>query len=520
METKKNSGIWKRWAAVGAATALAVSLLTACGGKTDSGGSSNSPEQSSQASASAAQQPFKFSVMAPFFGAQPPATDDSNPAFKLLEDKTGVKLDVTFVPGSAYDEKVIVTLASGNLPQAMVVTNNKNAAVLNAIRSGAFWEVGPYIKEFPNLQSYWNDQIANNISVDGKVYGIYRERPVARKGLLFRQDWLDNLGLEQPKTVDDIYNIAKAFTLNDPDKDGKNNTLGLTISDDNLANDAMRVLVTAFGGFNQFGIVDGKATPDFTTPEYMEALKLLKKMYDEKLINQDFGAVKGTRLIELINEGNAGMLITSIDDANSKFTSLTKLIPDAKIDFVLGLEGPQGVKLPANSGYYGEFMFPKSSVKTEQDLMNILSYFDKLLNTDMFKLFDFGVEGVHYKMEDGNPVFTNEELWKNQVPDLGQLRIAPSDLAWPTESDIMKKVKKLYKEGLPNAVPDITEPYLSPTQAERGTELSKIINDARVKFIMGSIDEAGFAKATEDWHKQGGDKIIEEFTQEYNKAQK
>ncbi|MFE5321804.1 extracellular solute-binding protein [Paenibacillus sp. NPDC056579] len=505
MEKRKKATYWKKGIVAGITTVSAASLLTACGGDAESGGKA---------------QTYKFSIMSPFYSAQPPATDASNAAFKALEDKMGVKMDVTFVPGTTYNDKLNVTLASGNLPQVMVVLDNKNAAVINAIRSGAFWEIGPYIKQFSNLQKYWNDQIGSNISVDGKIYGIYRDRPFARKGVIFRQDWLDNLGLQQPKTVDDLYSIAKAFTLNDPDKNGKNDTFGLSVSDDNLVNDTTIVLETALGGFNQWGIKDGKVTPDFMTTEYMEALKLLKKLYDEKLMNQDFGAVKGTKLQENINQGKAGMYIASIDDANAKHSDLFKLNPNAKIDLVLGLEGPRGVKLPANSGYSGVFMFPKSSVKTEEDLKKILTYFDKNLEPDVLNLFAFGVEGVHYKIDNGNPVFTNEQLWKDQVDTLSQLRIAPSDLTWPTESDVMKKVKKLYKEKVPNAVPSAIEPYISPTKAELGAELDKIINDARVKFIMGQIDEAGFVKATEDWRKKGGDKMIDEFTQEYNKAQK
>ncbi|MBB3128499.1 putative aldouronate transport system substrate-binding protein [Paenibacillus rhizosphaerae] len=499
---------FKKWLVPGIATVSVFFLLSACVGK------SRDVESGHTA------QTFKFSIMSPFYSAQPPETDDSNAAFKALEDKTGIKMDVTFIPGTTYNDKLNVTLASGNLPQVMVVLDNKNAAVINAIRSGAFWEIGPYLKEFPNLQKYWNDQIGDNISVDGKIYGIYRDRPFARKGIIFRQDWLDNLGLQQPKTVGDIYNIAKAFTLNDPDKNGKNDTFGMSVSDDNLMYDTTVVLETALGGFNQWGIQDGKVTPDFMTQEYMGALKLLKKMYDEKLINRDFGAIKGSKLVDNINQGKAGMYISSIDDANTRHSDLFKLNPNAKIDIVLGLQGPKGVKLPANSGYSGVFMFPKSSVKTEADLKGILTYFDKSLDPDVMKLFAFGVEGVHYKVENGNPVFTNEQLWKDQVDALSQLRIAPSDLTWPTESELMKKVKKLYQEQVPNAVPSVIEPYISPTKAELGTELDKMIDDARVQFIMGAIDETGFAKATDEWRNKGGDKMIDELTQEYNKAQK
>ncbi|MFK7697006.1 extracellular solute-binding protein [Paenibacillus sp. HJGM_3] len=508
----------KRFAVICTA-AMTASLLAACGGETPSN-SSASPEGGATATGSPAPKQVKFSMISPFYGQQPPATDDSNPAFKLIQEQTNSKLEVTFVPGSSYNDKLNVTIASGNLPQAVVVLDTKNSAIINAIRAGAFWEIGPYLKDFPNIKKYWNDKIANNISVDGKIYGIYRDRPFARKGIIFRQDWLDNLGLKQPKTVDDFYNVAKAFTLNDPDKNGKNDTYGLSMTDDNVINDAGAVLVTAMGGFNQWGVQDGKVIPDFMTKEYMDALKLLKKMYDEKLINQDFGALKGTKLHEAINQGKAGIYLSSIDDATNKHADLYKLNPNAKIDFVIGLEGPKGVKLPANSGYSGVFMFPKSSVKTEADLKGILGYFENTLKEDVLKTFAWGVEGVHYKTENGNPVFTNEQMFTNQVGDLGQLRIAPSTLAWPTESDMAKKVKKLYNDGVVNAVPSVIEPFLSPTKTQLGAELDKLVNDARVKFIMGDIDEAGFVKVTEEWRKKGGDKMIEEFTAEYNNAQK
>jgi putative aldouronate transport system substrate-binding protein len=37
---------------------------------------------------------------------------------------------------------------------------------------------------------------------------------------------------------------------------------------------------------------------------------------------------------------------------------------------------------------------------------------------------------------------------------------------------------------------------------------------------MAQLDDAGFKKAVEDWRKAGGDKVIAEFTEEYNKAAK
>ena len=45
------------------------------------------------------------------------------------------------------------------------------------------------------------------------------------------KDWLDKLGLEQPKTIDDFYNVPKAFKEQDPDGNGANDTYGMIVTD-------------------------------------------------------------------------------------------------------------------------------------------------------------------------------------------------------------------------------------------------------------------------------------------------
>ena len=60
--------------------------------------------------------------------------------------------------------------------------------------------------------------------------------------------------------------------------------------------------------------------------------------------------------------------------------------------------------------------------------------------------------------------------------------------------------------------------FISYTYSERGSELDKIIEDARIKYIMGVIDLAGWEAAVAKWRKDGGDKIIEEYTQAYNEV--
>lgn len=47
--------------------------------------------------------------------------------------------------------------------------------------------------------------------------------------LWLRKDWLDNLGLEVPKTMEDLEKVLTAFVEEDPDGNGVDDTTGLTV---------------------------------------------------------------------------------------------------------------------------------------------------------------------------------------------------------------------------------------------------------------------------------------------------
>ena len=56
------------------------------------------------------------------------------------------------------------------------------------------------------------------------MYGVFRLRDPMRTCTIVRKDWLDKVGMSMPKTTDDLYQLAKAFTTKDPNGDGKKDT--------------------------------------------------------------------------------------------------------------------------------------------------------------------------------------------------------------------------------------------------------------------------------------------------------
>ncbi|RAV21270.1 extracellular solute-binding protein [Paenibacillus contaminans] len=494
------------------AAVMALGATVGCSGeKPKESATSASPNTSNSASPS--KTPITISMMVPQYTTEPVKAD--SPGMQKIREYTGYNIDINWVVGAGFEEKLNATIASGSMPQVLVIPDNKSANIVNAARSGMFWEVGPYLKDYPNLANL-NPQILTNISLDGKIYGLPRTRPLSRSGILFRKDWLDNVGLKAPQTVDELYEVLKAFTLNDPDKNGKNDTFGL--SDQGAAIDNLAIY---FGAPLTWGVQpDGKLIPSFMTPEYLEAMKFNRKLYTEKLVNQDFLIAKDGYVAN-INQGKAGFLFTAVDSVTTAlFADLKKLNPQATLDVATGIKGPKGEFTPADAGYAGLLMFPKSSVKTEQDLKNILAFFNKMTDKQMIDLTMLGVEGHTYTMENGMPK-VNSDLYNKEINPLNQIMVKLGIFGpKPGDTPMETKWKGIVADNEKKGVSNPTAPLISQANVEKGAQLLKQVTDARGKFIMGELDEAGWQQAIETWRKNGGDQIIAEFTAEYAKINK
>lgn len=62
------------------------------------------------------------------------------------------------------------------------------------------------------------------------------------------------------------------------------------------------------------------------------------------------------------------------------------------------------------------------------------------------------------------------------------------------------------------------ESFISTVYSQKGQQLDNIINDARIKFIVGQIDEAGLMSAFDVWRKTGGDDLVKEMNDLYSQV--
>jgi putative aldouronate transport system substrate-binding protein len=505
---------WKAKYMLGlAATIFVTSALAGCSSSSPAA-MDNKPKGTTPA---ADEKPFTISMMNKSVLAEPAPEND--PVLVALEKLTNTDLKIQWVPTGTYDEKLNATIASGQLPM-VILANPKQPLVINAMRSGQFWEIGPYLKDYPNLDKMMNKQVLTNLSVNKKIYTIIRSRSLVGDGMIYRTDWLEKVGMKPPTTLDEMYEVIKAFSTKDPDGNGKNDTLGLA---EEKSVRGFKLILAATGGGNVWEIKDNKVVPAHESKPFVDAMNWYKRLYQEKLINQDFAI---TERVQNIDNGNKGLFGFRMGDNDfiTRHAELFKINPKAELDTSSVLKGVNGTKVLMDNGYGDAFFIPKQTVKNEADLRRILQFFDKGASKEGQNIFEWGIEGVHYTVKDGKAERTPEQSSKYtaEVIHLQQSMQVP-DGSGAMEGQVdkytakYKAAKKIISDKPESFVINPAASYFSETFAQKSAQLDKIINDARVKYIMGELDEKGWQQATDNWRKSGGDKVLEELNAEHLK---
>ncbi|QGG57435.1 extracellular solute-binding protein [Paenibacillus sp. B01] len=447
------------------------------------------------------------------------ASPPTGTVVKKIEEATNTKLSFSWIPDASKEERINTSLASGSLADIVTLTILDNSSVRSALKSGMFWEVGPYLDEFPNLKGISADT-RKSASIEGKLYGVPLQKALARNGVIIRKDWLDKLGLPLPKTTDELLQAAKAFTEQDPDGNGMDDTTGFTDRSD-LIYGAFKTLGSYFGTPNVWKVENGKATPEFETEGYLNTMNYMKQLYDGGYINQDFAVTAKTDQQQKLAQGKAGIYVGALFDSKNLLNMAKGVQDGMELAMVNDITAPGQPRAlwSANNGIGGLLAFPRSEVKDEAELKRVLKFVDDLMSEDIYALTTYGIEGVHYSVDaDKAATITNQDLWQQEVQPLAGSRPKDYDYAIHDADKLKQEADRLIAENADYAVLNPFYSLESQTWSTQGSELQKIITDATYKFILGKIDEAQFKAEVEKWRKSGGQSIIEEYEAAYKQA--
>ncbi|WP_274653753.1 extracellular solute-binding protein [Paenibacillus humicola] len=431
------------------------------------------------------------------------------PFFQDWQKMTGVPLKFTTVPATKGNENLTVMLASGELPD-MIEYNWQNGfpgGPEKAIKDGYILKLNDLIDKYaPNLKKYLQEHpdVDKMIKTDNGSYYVF---PFIRgddylkvyQGPIIRKDWLDELGLPIPETIDDWYTTLKAFK----EKKGANAAIAFVGLPRPLNDFYNGAFVGAFGVTKDFYLDNGQVKFGPMEPGYKNFLETFHKWYAEGLIDKNIATADQKELDANFANGATGATVGNAGGGIGRWQPIVQAAdPKAKLIGVpypvlkKGDIAPFGQKDSAYS--YGGSVAISAQSKNAELAARMLDYG---YSEEGSLFFNFGTEGVSYKMDNGYPRYTDlimknpDNLAPAQAmsmyirgnyngPFIQDKRYIEQYLALPTQRDAVKTWQKTDEDK--HQLPPVT-----PTP-EESTEFAKIMNDVNtlvdemtLKIILG-----------------------------------
>lgn len=315
-----------------------------------------------------------------------------------------------------------------------------------------------------------------------------------------------------------------AFTYDDPDGNGQDDTYGMEMC---KYTGPLDIIQTWFGCGNGWVEQDGKLVPVHQTEEYREALQWMRKIYEDGLIRPDWATVDTSTWSDGCKKGEAGCFVDVMDSSKRIWNYFTDNnvadVNDPSKTATMTLVGPVNNRTLATSGYNGFYLITKAGAKTEEDVKNCLTFLDKMCDDEMKALADYGLEGVSYTINENGCVVLSTELDTTQVPQCGLNQAVAylpdqDNKTYPLEkkdSQVAQDASYARNEAVAVFNPALGYLANSSVNAEVGTDIAQILDDARTQYICGQIDDAGLEAAFQQWSDRGGAQLIEELNQLY-----
>lgn len=339
-----------------------------------------------------------------------------------FEAKTGQKVQVTAIFDD-FETKLSQRAAQKDLPDIVM---NDSAQLGSMVSEGIVREVDP--AAVPGSDQLIETALASARAGDGKLYGVpYSAQATA---LLIRKDWRAKTGLPAPTSWDQLTALAKAFTTQDPDGNGKNDTFGLAVPGSTKRGYASWYFSNFLWGAGGDFIAkqaDGKYKPAMSTPESVAATKWFRDLACTSKVIQPGAATMDTPPTnETFEAGKTGMYVVG-----------PYLMP--RFDKSLGKDKYEVVPVPAGA--------KDATVLAEGGSVYMMAGSANEAAQNSFASFVISVEGQKVGME-GEAAF-NVQLPVNKAVDVTTVR---KDPRWKVYADVYRDHGR-YSPSIPNWTP-------------------------------------------------------------------
>lgn len=492
--------VMKKWQP--ALTALLATSIVAAG--CSSSGSTTPTDSGTSAPVSSSAGSDKKTIVSMFHSggfapANPiPANKDEDPLRQMLEKAANIDLQITFVPNDQAKQKLNTMVASGDIPDLIYMSDRPMA--VQYYEQGIITDIESILKDYPALQSQYAKEVWDALRYKGKVLGTPGFEIVQGiRGIWIRNDWLKKLNKQTPTTPEELLNVMKAFTFNDPDGNGKNDTYGFVTgvqkSGDfgSLGLDAMMLMYGV--GPGSVDVKDGKLVINNANARMKEAVTFVNQMLEAKVVDPDWMTITDTA--GLGNKFIAGKVGVVYNDWRSMELDSQKKMKDASgetPDWVLipPMKGPHGdqhstVMNPQNNLWSISAKAAKDPEKVKR-IMTMLQYW--FTDKEAYPYFAYGIKGINWDMVDGKPKILQENKANKDIQDkykwmnnYANNRRANDELYFNFTYNKTSEFQKINQKYVRQTG---VEKYVTPDPADAMWEdRIKFMNESLLKFITG-----------------------------------
>jgi putative aldouronate transport system substrate-binding protein len=476
-------------------------------------------------------------------------TPESNAWTQAIKDNFNIDMKFAWVVANDnLNQKINLSIASNDLPDALVVnrtqlTQMAKAGQLADLTDAYEKYASPAMKKIIESTDGASRKM---VTYDGEILAIPNVRAENFSMLWIRQDWLDKLGLQPPKTIDELEAVAKAFVERDPDGDGAADTIGMTgpglngpLFDDFTGGPGAYNFSPIFSAYNAYPGFwvegeDGKPVYGSTLPETKTALAKLRDLYEKGLIDKEIGVRKDA--VQPIVSEQSGLFFLPWWGGYAPMPDILKNNPnadwqayalplDAGGKFNAKLFSPSDSFLVVRKGYE----HPEAAIKvnnlilrdepklgtTYQPLRNVYAPRNESQYTlqairDVIagtkKPEDFA-DQLEYKLLN-NDLATYMNAKKEPYDDTSIGTFNIDDPAFSRIFSVMVAARNFLDPNV-NRVNSLSYAQ-TKTMEGKWANLKKLEDETFMKIVMGVAPLDSFDQFVSDWKKQGGDEIAAE----------
>lgn len=474
-------------------------------------------------------------------------TYENNAYTRYLKDVLNVQNKDEFeaANGDPYDQKVSMAVATGDIPDIMKVDSTTLKQLVDSDMIADLTDAYKNCATDKIKQMYdsYNGRALESATFDGKLMALPSTQCANAPTMLWvRQDWMDKLGLQAPKSMDDVENILQQFVTKDPGNNGAGKTIGLVASS-NIGGvygglfqmDNVLGMYNAFPG--QWIEEDGKVVFGSTTNNMKKGLGRVAEMFKKGLIDPQMAVRQGDDVTSLIVNGQAGAFFGPWWAPDYPLNDAKKLNPNAQwVPYIIPTNS-DGAYTTYTQNPASEFYVVKKGFEHPELLVKIASVInDKMVYEDYGKqeLMDYikqgvdsGVRPVGILINDYNAtidMYKNIDLALKGEKDPESLGAdkgnyekckdylansnSPSADAWSGYTSRMV-APKLMSETKINEVNPV---FFGQTKSMKlkWANLQKLQDETFLKIVTGEAPIDSFDVFVSTWKSTGGDEITKE----------